>query len=363
MTACGDRGWRMILGDCREFLPALPSDSVDLVLMDPPYNTGLNDKSGTRLTQFFDDALPANEYHALAAAVTSEAFRVLCPDRAAYVFINWKSLGLWLASLSSAGFRVKNTIVWDKLRHGLNWQNYAYTYELLIFATKGKLRSRNRNDDAFRDIWRIPRHREHSRRAATHHETVKPLELLRLPIEHASRPGELVLDPFAGSGSTGVAARMLERMFLGIERDPTYCQLAKQRIAEAKASPENLAHLRPASVGKYRGEPHFQSQSGRYSKVVVVRRMEGQMVENGVERVLKLQQEFETVRKETIDTLIRTISSAQEQLKQLGHDVAKSPKTDRKSPNRRKPCGRCGATDHDARRHRSEDRAAGKSSA
>src|SRR5258706_5872079 len=108
--------------------------------------------------------------------------------------MGWKSLGVWLDELSRAGFRLKNVIVWDKVLHGLNYQNYAYTHEFLIFAVKGRFFPRNRGGgDCFKDLWRISRAARHESAATPHHETVKPFEVVRRPIEHASEPGDLVL--------------------------------------------------------------------------------------------------------------------------------------------------------------------------
>lgn len=211
----------------------LADESVDLILTDPPYNTGLTARTGSRLKHFFDDAMSPDLYRELVRRVSLEMFRVLRPDRAVYVFINWKSLGIWLDRLVGAGFRVKNTIVWDKVVHGLNYQNYAYRHELLIFATKGKFFPRNKgwSDGSFTDVWPIKRETRAAILSAQQHETVKPFEVLRRPIEHASQPGDLILDPFAGSGSTCVAAKRLGRHYLGIELDETYCALAERRLA------------------------------------------------------------------------------------------------------------------------------------
>src|SRR5205085_8049833 len=98
---------RILFGDCRQHLATLASESVDLVLTDPPYNTG-HTAGSSRLRHFFDDALPIPEYRELARTVSAELFRVLKNDRAAYVFINWKSLGVWLDALAGSGFRLKN---------------------------------------------------------------------------------------------------------------------------------------------------------------------------------------------------------------------------------------------------------------
>lgn len=82
----------------------------------------------------------------LARTTARECYRILRDDRGCYVFVNWRSLSVWLDALASAGFRLKNVIVWDKIIHGLNYQNYVHTHEFLIFAAKGRfpLRTKER---------------------------------------------------------------------------------------------------------------------------------------------------------------------------------------------------------------------------
>jgi site-specific DNA-methyltransferase (adenine-specific) len=223
----------LLLGDAKKRLTEIEDQSVDLILTDPPYNTGIKARANaTRLQHFFDDALPPDEYRALAMTVAHECYRILKDDRAAYVFINWRSLGVWLDALTHAGFRLKNVIVWDKVLSGLNYQNYAHTHEFLIFAVKGRFFPRNKSGgDGRTDLWHIRRETRQRSREEFHHETVKPVSLIARPIEHATLPGETVCDPFMGSGTTCVAAKMLARGYIGIELDPRFFSLAAKRIA------------------------------------------------------------------------------------------------------------------------------------
>ncbi len=249
---------RLLLGDSTTRLREIPDASVDLVLTDPPYNTGIKaSPSGTRFRNFFDDALSLEDYRQLVRTTAQELFRVLKIDRACYVFMGWKSLGVWLDELSRAGFRLKNVIVWDKVVHGMNYQNYAYTHEFLIFAVKGKFHPRNKGtgDDSYRDLWHIRREMRQPRNDEFHHETVKPTALVRRPIEHASEPGDLVLDPFFGSGRILVVAKQLGRDYVGIERDTRFhaigtealreCAVGEQRIEDASGDLRVHAHLPP----------------------------------------------------------------------------------------------------------------------
>jgi DNA modification methylase len=223
---------RILFGDCRRHLADLESRSIDLVVTDPPYNTGMVAGS-SRLHQFFNDALPLDDYQTLARDVSVHLYRVLRDDRATYVFINWKSLGIWCQAMTAAGFRVKNCVVWDKVQHGLNYQNYAHTHEFLIFATKGRYFPRNRaaRDGSFKDIWHVSRAVRQVSAGIPHRETVKPFEVVRRPIEHGSEQGDLVLDPFAGSGTTCAVAKALGRSYIGIEWNADYYRLCLRRLA------------------------------------------------------------------------------------------------------------------------------------
>lgn len=233
---------RLLLGDATTRLAEIPDASVDLILTDPPYNTGMTARSGTKLRQFFDDAYSPDEYRALATTTARECYRILKDDRACYVFINWKSLAVWLEELSAAGFRLKNVIVWDKVIQGLNIKNYAHTHEFLIFAVKGRFFPRNKGTgtDAGRDLWRVRRETRHRRQTDFHHETVKPLPLVMRPVEHATERGEIVCDPFMGTGTTCVAAKVLGRGYVGIELDARYFTIAASRIRAAGCEPARL---------------------------------------------------------------------------------------------------------------------------
>lgn len=259
----------LLLGDSTILLRTIPNDSVDLVLTDPPYNTGIKGSpSRTRLRNFFDDSLSPAAYRDLVSTTARELFRVLRMDRALYVFINWKSLGIWLDELSRAGFRLKNVIVWDKVVHGMNYQNYAYTHEFLIFAVKGRFFPRNKqvNDGSYRDVWHIQRETRQPKSEDFHHETVKPSALVRLPIEHASLPGELVLDPFFGSGRILVVAKELRRDYLGIERNPRFHRMGVEALEGAETRTPTIAFERAHShVPPKRRQPRTVRTSRRTS--------------------------------------------------------------------------------------------------
>ena len=223
---------KVIQGDCLEILKELPDKCVDLVLTDPPYNTGMTaDSSSTRLKNFFNDKYTDEEYLKLVRGGVEQMFRVLKEDKGIYVFMSWKKIGIWIDELNRAGFKVKNCIVWDKVIHGLNYMNYAYTHEMIIFAAKGAFLPNHKalGSPYWKDIWHISRNQD-SNQDNSHHETVKCDGVLEPPIQHASNVGDIVLDPFAGTGSSLVISKRNKRNFIGIEISPEYCKIAQERL-------------------------------------------------------------------------------------------------------------------------------------
>lgn len=219
-------------GDALDLLKLLPDKSVDLVLTDPPYNTGMSQKESsgsTRLSHFFDDAYTDQEYQNLVDICAKEFYRVLKDDRYIYVYINWKEYPRWYNSLKVAGFDVKACIVWDKVVHGLGSQ-YKYTHEFIIFAEKGNppIKQPSELNGYYKDIWSIQRINPQEKQ----HDTQKALGVVELPILHATNESNLILDPFMGSWTTAVACQHLKRNFIGSELSEKYCQIGEQRLRQ-----------------------------------------------------------------------------------------------------------------------------------
>jgi len=229
--------------DCLEGLKKLPDNSIDLVVTDPPYNTGMVEKKvdkrktkKPRLFSFFNDSYTNEDYLKLIETCCNNFYRILKENSTGYIYMNWKKLGLWLEFLEKAGFSVKNVIVWDKVIHGLNYQNYAYTYELIIYFVKGKpiLKNKSIEDKRkgyFKDVWNIQR-KISNETNEFHHETQKLLKIVKIPIIHSSNEKDIVLDPFMGSGTTAVACKQLGRNFIGFEISKKYCEMANKRLAQ-----------------------------------------------------------------------------------------------------------------------------------
>lgn len=219
----------VIHGDCRTVLRSLPTESVDLVLTDPPYGVryravraaGQPDhpwRSPMLGDERFDDALYTDWL--------GEAYRVLRPDRHIYMFCADRHLGTVRRLVAEAGFTLKRTLVWEKPTWppGDTQGDYGHTTELCVYAMKGRrLLAKPRIGNVLH-YPRVP----HQRML---HPTEKPVEMLRVLIRKSAPPGGLVLDPFAGSGSTGEAAYLEGCDSILIEADPQHATTAANRLA------------------------------------------------------------------------------------------------------------------------------------
>ena len=209
---------KIIQGDCREILRKLPDESVDLLLTDPPYGMRYRAKKWGRPMQGDGDLSWFRPF-------IREAYRVLRPNTHAYLFCNEYGLTTFRVEMAAAGFRVKRLLVWVKDQHtaGDLGGDYANRTEYLLFGHKGRRLLNGHRDANVLFFKRAGRKRDHP--------TEKPEDMLRYLIQKSSAPGELVLDPFAGSGTTCRAAKDLGRRFLGIEIDHAYAKIARKRLA------------------------------------------------------------------------------------------------------------------------------------
>ena len=252
---------RTILGDAFDVLPLLPHASVDLLIVDPPYN----------LTKSYNGAVfaqrPTTEYDAWMDNFLGLVMPVLKPAASVYVCSEWRSSGAVQRALENH-LIVKNRITWEreKVRGALrNWKNCSediwfcvasddYYFDVEAVKLKRRVVAPYRHvngqpkdwneepDGDFRlthpsnlwsDIsvpfWSMPEN--------TDHPTQKPEKLIAKLILASSRPGDVVFDPFLGSGTTSVTAKKLGRQFIGIEQEEAYCLLAEKRLELAECSP------------------------------------------------------------------------------------------------------------------------------
>ena len=242
-------------GDCLEQLKGLPDRSVDLVFADPPYNLQLGgdllrpDNSKVDAVDDDWDRFESFEaYDAFTKAWLGECRRVLKDEGALWVIGSYHNIFRVGAALQDLGFWLLNDIVWRKANPMPNFKGTRFTnaHETLIWAAKARgSRRYTFNYDAMkmandelqmRSDWTLPlctgEERLKDAAGAKAHPTQKPEALLHRVILASTRPGDVILDPFFGSGTTGAVARRLGRRFIGIEREKTYADVARARIAE-----------------------------------------------------------------------------------------------------------------------------------
>jgi len=264
---------RVLRGDCISVLSRLPDASVDLVFADPPYNLQLegellrpNNTVVDGVHHDWDQFGSFAEYDAFTRSWLGEVRRVLKPDGAAWVIGSYHNVFRLGTALQDLGFWILNDIVWRKTNPMPNFRGRRFTnaHETLIWAARDQ-RSRYAfnyeamkaaNDDLqMRSDWLFPicsgpeRLKDGEGRKA--HPTQKPEALIHRILLASSRPGDVVLDPFLGSGTTAAVARRLGRRFIGIERDEAYARIAEERIAAVKPLPAAAVETLPSK----RAEP------------------------------------------------------------------------------------------------------------
>lgn len=223
---------RFLNGDCLKLLDEVPDNTFSSVIMDPPYgvNTVLN---GTPFEADFMNTCPGDRKLADALALLDAVLKKILPKmkdgRNIYSFTSWKTLGPHL-EIFKKYFTVNTVIVWDKLSFGYGFLNgsWAQQYELVIFGTKGRRRP-SLGQGYCGNVIRVKATPTKDRI----HSCQKPLELIRAFIAESTVQGEIVADPFAGSGSTLVAAKLFGRDYWGAEADPDIYKLALGRLIGA----------------------------------------------------------------------------------------------------------------------------------
>jgi site-specific DNA-methyltransferase (adenine-specific) len=228
---------KLYLGDCLEILPTLAAGSVDAVVTDPPYSSGARQANQLRsrgsmlrgekwVTEWMGtDNLSSIGFMFFMRGLGLVLFERCKPGAHLYSFIDWRNYPLLSQVFESAGWRINNLIVWNKKIMGMG-DGYRNQHELIILGSKGSPRGSFRHDIAnVIDSRRVKQ---------DNHPTEKPISLIKIMLQVSTEEGDLVLDPFMGSGTTGVACVQTGRDFIGIEIDPTYYAIAEKRIKEAQ---------------------------------------------------------------------------------------------------------------------------------
>lgn len=214
---------QLLQGDCLELMKDIPDGSVDMVLTDPPYGIDYSRHDGKRrFSKIIGDKSPLVDFIPLLK-------RVLKPSGCTMIFTRWNVQQKFIDVMEQAGLRVKSVLIWDKQIHGMGdlKRAYASRYESILFHSEDNFSFNGKRPQDIISVRRVlPQNLTHPNE--------KPVELLETLINQCTMGGGTVLDPFMGSGSTGVAAVNTGRSFIGMELDTGYFETACKRISEAE---------------------------------------------------------------------------------------------------------------------------------
>jgi len=261
---------RIIVGDCVAQMAALPAASIDLVFADPPYNLQLkgdlkrpDDSRVEAVDDDWDKFASFADYDAFTRAWLSACRRLLKPAGTLWVIGSYHNIYRVGAILQDLEFWILNDVVWRKSNPMPNFRGRRFTnaHETLLWAAREQTSRYTFNYEALkagnedvqvRSDWTIPlctgEERLKQGDGSKLHPTQKPEALLARAILAASRPGDVVLDPFFGTGTTGAVAKRLGRSFIGIEREKNYARAAEKRIAAVAPLPQ--ASLEPFQTAR-----------------------------------------------------------------------------------------------------------------
>lgn len=246
-------------GDCIEIMKdRIPDNSIDMIFADPPYNLSGNgmslkgSKTGGDWYMMNEpwDVMTEEEYYEFTFSWLREAVRVMKESASIYVSCTYHNMGEIILNMKKSGIRLNNIITWYKTNAMPNMTRRVFTHstEFIIWGVKGKgwtfnyeelkkINPEKRKDGKekqMRDLWAIPlvqgKERLHRKDGRAAHPTQKPLEILRRIITASSIEGEVILDPFAGSGTTLLVAKEMKRRYVGIEKSSKYIEIIKNRL-------------------------------------------------------------------------------------------------------------------------------------
>lgn len=216
--------------NCLDVFKTINDGSIDLIVTDPPYRTitgGKNNgKNSNRPVGCLNNnnGLFEHQTDILIHDWMPELYRILKDGSQCYIFTNALCLKDMLIESENAGFKMHNLLVWEK-NNCTPSQWYMKNCEYVLFLRKGKAKYIN-------NISSKTVHKFNNIKGGKLHPTEKPIDLLEFYISNSSQENDIVLDPFMGSGSTGVACKNLSRQFIGIEIDEKYFKIANKRILE-----------------------------------------------------------------------------------------------------------------------------------
>ncbi len=246
-------------GDCIEILnKKIDSNSIDLIFADPPYNlsgNGLKWKGNKTGGDWFMvneqwDKMSPQDYNKFTREWIGACHKVLKKTGSIYIASSYHNIGEILVVLKQFNFKINNIITWYKTNAMPNMTKRVFTHstEFIVWAVKGKgwtfnyekmkeinpEKQKNGNQKQMRDLWQMPlvqgKERLRGNDGKALHPTQKPEEMLKRIILASSNKGDIVLDPFLGSGTTTYIAKKYNRYWIGIERNKKYIEIAKGRM-------------------------------------------------------------------------------------------------------------------------------------
>lgn len=256
---------KILTGDCVKIMKSLPKESVDLVFADPPYNLQLqgelhrpNNTKVDAVDNDWDQFESLKIYDDFTRQWLSSAHDLLKPDGAIWVIGSYHNVFRLGSILQDLGFWILNDIIWRKSNPMPNFRGrrFCNAHETLIWAAKSQKSKYRFNYDSMKALnedlqmrsdWYLPlctgeeRLKDEDGKKA--HPTQKPESLLDRVIISSSIPGDTVLDPFFGTGTTGASARKLGRNYIGIERELTYASVAEERLRHIEPLPKHLISI------------------------------------------------------------------------------------------------------------------------
>ena len=221
--------------NCIDVMKNIETETIDLIVTDPPYKTTKRGNSGNTggmlKTKMFMEGKVFKENDIKPEEYMPEFFRILKEDSHCYVMTNHVNLQNMINTATEVGFKFVKCLIWNK-GNKIMGHYYMSQFEYILFLRKPK--GKKINNCGTSDILSISNKKDKDENGKNLHDTQKPVELMKILVENSSQKGDIVLDPFMGIGSTGIACIECERNFIGIELDSHYFEIAERRLEEAK---------------------------------------------------------------------------------------------------------------------------------
>jgi len=222
---------QILTGDCLEIMRTFPDKSVDLVLTDPPYGINFVPQRESRKKALHDipianDELQGKNWVEWFLPISKELHRILKDDSVAYFFSGFNPYYYYYYySLMESGFTIKANLIWIKNNFGMGY-HFRRQYEQCLVAFKGEPKP---PEKAISDVIFSDKVSSNS----ILHSCQKPEDLIAKLLVQYSKEGDIVIDPFLGSGTTAAVCKMFNRSYIGIEIEPRYVEIAKKRLNSA----------------------------------------------------------------------------------------------------------------------------------